>query len=149
MSSTFRTGRPISSCEPGGHRVQPERGVGGRVAGGTAQVADQDQAAAAVEDRVQGRQGAPDPAVVGDAAVGRLRHVEIDADQDLLAGHVDVAERLFGHGHLPARWTGRPTMSPAQDTSPSAFRYRSRRMCAGPSFRRDPSLVISSAVRLE
>ena len=98
VSLTFMTGRPISSCEPGGHLVQPERRIGDRVAGGAAEVADQDQAAAAVEDRGQGRQGALDPAVVGDAAVGRLRHVEVDADQHLLAGHVDVANRLFGHG---------------------------------------------------
>ena len=33
--------------QPGGHRVQPERRVGDGVAGGTAQVADQNQAAAA------------------------------------------------------------------------------------------------------
>ena len=28
----------------------------------------------------------------------RLRYVEIDANQDLAAGHVDVAESLFRHG---------------------------------------------------
>ena len=83
--------------KPGGHLVQPERRVGGGVSGGTAQVADQNQAAAAVEDRRQGRQGALDPAIVGNAAVGRLRDVEIDPNQDLLAGHLDVAESLFGH----------------------------------------------------
>jgi hypothetical protein len=60
-------------------------------------VADENQAAAGFDDRGQGRQGTFDPPIVGDAAVGRLRHIEINADQHLFTGHVDVAERLFGH----------------------------------------------------
>ena len=107
VSSTFTTGRPISSCEPRGHPVHPERRVGRRVAGGPAEVADQDQAAAAIEDRRSSvGKCASDPAVVGDAAVGRLRHVEVDADQHLAAGHVEVADRLFGHG-VPCEWSWR------------------------------------------
>ncbi len=64
-------------------------------------MADQNQAAAAVEDRRQGWQGALDPAIIGNAAVGRLRDVEINANQDLLAGHLDVAESLFRHELFP------------------------------------------------
>ena len=44
VSSAFLTGRPSSSCEPGGDLVHLEGGVGGGVAGGAAEVADQDQA---------------------------------------------------------------------------------------------------------
>ena len=101
VSLTFLTGRPISSCSRAATLSNRNGASVGGVAGGTAQVADQNQAAAAVEDRGQGWQRALDPAVVGNAAVGRLRDVEIDADQDLFAGHVDVAESLFGHGQFP------------------------------------------------
>ena len=58
-------------------------------------MADQDQAAAAVENRRQGWQRRFDPTIVGDIPVGGLRNIEIDTNQHL-AGDFDVAE-LLGH----------------------------------------------------
>ncbi len=110
-------------------------------------MADQDQAAAAVEDRGQRWQSTLDPAVVGDAAVGRLRNVEIDADQDLFAGHVDVAERLFRHECFPARQIGGIESERGRAGSACALLVRLASACT--YTQSEPSLVISSAVRLE
>ena len=98
MSLTFSDRQADQLLKPGGHLVQPERRIRDGVAGGAAEVADQNQQPPQSRIVVKVWQRTLDPAVVGDAAVGRLRDVEIDADQDFFSGHVDVAERLFGHG---------------------------------------------------
>jgi hypothetical protein len=64
---------------------------------GAAQVAHQDQAAAAIEHVLDRRQGLDDPVVAGDVAAIVLRHVEIDAHQDLPALDVDISNRFLGH----------------------------------------------------
>ena len=140
---------PDQRLQAGGDGVQPERGVAGRIPGGPAEVAHQDQAAAALEDGIQGRQRTANPAVVGDLAVGGLGHVEIDADEDFLAGHVDVANRLLRHRSFPGHWTRVVKRTVAgRDRS-------SRRGPSGPwsttadVVQKLPSLVSSSAVRLE
>ncbi len=90
--------------EPGRDRVQAQ----GRVwaALGPAQMRGQDDLGPLLPQVLDGREGRPDAGVVGDLPVLQ-RHVEVDADQDALAGHVHVADRLLGHVALSARGAGR------------------------------------------
>src|SRR5262249_16947158 len=89
---------------------------------------------------------ATDPSVVGDPAVGRLGDVEIDADQHLLAGHVDVANRLLGHESSPLvgdarastsrrrRHGGTPGPAPGDRGHPAALAPDLRRIRAIPAW---------------
>jgi len=72
----------------------------GRVGGPLrpAEVAHQHRLAAPVDDRLDRRQGHPNPPVVGDGPAVVLRHIEIDADENGLAGGVEIGDRLLGHG---------------------------------------------------
>src|SRR5271157_5397145 len=101
-----RTANQLSQA--GGHRVQAERGVGGRVAGRTAQMADKDQAAAPVQDIIEGWQCRADPTIVGDVARFGLRDIEIDADEDFLTPYIQVANRSFWHRCTPESWRKSP-----------------------------------------
>jgi hypothetical protein len=67
------------------------------LAGGPAEVRHQDRLAAAVDERPDRGQGHPDPAVVGDGPGIVLRHVEIHADEDGLAGGIEGGDGLLGH----------------------------------------------------
>ena len=104
--STFLTGRPSRSWSLRGDLVHPERSVGGGVAGGPAEMADEDQARALIEGVLERRQRGADPSVVGDLTVLGLRHVEIDPDENLLAGQVEVANRLLGQERGPGTKKG-------------------------------------------
>ena len=140
---------PDQLLQPRGDRVEPERGVRRGVAGRPAEVADEDQAPASVEDRIQSRQGAANPPVVGDVAVGGLGHVEVHADQHFLAGHVEVANRLFGHQSSPG--LGRAWVRRTRAGNDPCRPARSILACivGYAVVQRFPSLVRSSAVRLE
>ena len=64
---------------------------------GPAEVAREDDPRAVGEQVVDGRDGGADARVVGDLAVLE-RDVEVDADEDALAGDVDVADGQLVHG---------------------------------------------------
>ncbi len=90
--------RPANQLlQPRGHPVHPVRSVLRRIAGRTPQMTDQDQAAAALQNVVERRQRASDPAVVGNPPVSRLRDIEVDADQHLATRYFQFAHRSFGH----------------------------------------------------
>ncbi len=77
-----------------------QRHLGIRLALRAAEMGEQDRLAALVGDFVDGRCDGTDARVVADLAV-RHRHVEIDADEDALAGEIGVVERAEGgHGWL-------------------------------------------------
>ena len=65
----------------------------------------ENQGAAAVEHVLDRRQGLDDPVIAGDVAVVVLRHVEINAHQDLLALDVDIRNCLLGHKLLLVVWS--------------------------------------------
>ncbi len=94
--------------ESSSHRVQAERGVGSRVAGGSAQMADQDQAAAPFQNIIQRGQCRADAAIVGDLTRRGLRDVEVDADENFLTLNVQVANRSFCHHCAPDSWRKSP-----------------------------------------
>jgi hypothetical protein len=81
--------------EPCGDRLQGE-GIIPRALG-AAQVTHENQGAAAVQHVLDRWQGLDDPVIAGDVALVVLRHVEIDAHQDLFALDVDIRYCLFGH----------------------------------------------------
>ncbi len=62
----------------------------------SAQVADQDDPGTGLEQGRDGGDGSPDPRVVGHPAIGQ-RDVEIDPDEDPLAGDVGVANGQLVH----------------------------------------------------
>ena len=94
----------------------------------TAEVAGQDDRGAALQQGVDGRDGGPDPRVVGDLAV-RQRDVEVDADEDAFAGDVDVADGELVHRSIRRRRAGAPrrTRSGRRCGSCSPIRCRTRR----------------------
>jgi len=63
----------------------------------TAEVAHQNDLTAAFEDGFDRRERHTDAAIVGDVPVFVERDVEIDANQNLLTGDVDVSDRFFRH----------------------------------------------------
>jgi len=65
-------------AQPDGRRLQTELDIAG-VALGSAQVAHQDQASAALDDRLDRGHGHSDPPIVGDVLPVVQRHVEINA----------------------------------------------------------------------
>ena len=74
---------------------------------GPAEVAGQDDPRAALEQEVDGRNGGPDPRIVGHLAVGE-RHVEVDPHEDPLARDVGVADGQLVHGAFRPRRAGGP-----------------------------------------
>ncbi len=61
------------------------------------QVTHQDQSAATVDNRANGRQGQADTPIVGDASLVVQWHVEIHSHQNRLAGDGNILDRFLSH----------------------------------------------------
>ena len=95
QSSAKATGRPITCASGCGNRLQRLLRI---AALRPAEMREQDHLAALVGDLGDGRRHALDAGEVGDPAAFH-RDVEIDAQKDALALHVDVVEGFEGLGH--------------------------------------------------
>ena len=84
-------------CEPYRGRGERERLLV-TLATGAAQVTHEHDLAATLEDRLDGRDGRPDPGVVGDRPVLQ-RNVEVHADQDGAFTRVEGVDGAAGVGH--------------------------------------------------
>ena len=89
------TGRPTSSDEPRGDGRRLNSAV--RLAFRPAQMAREDDGRALLERVLDRRQRGPDARVVADHAVLE-RDVEVHADEDALAGEVEIPDRQLRHG---------------------------------------------------
>ncbi len=88
--------RPEQAAQSGGDRSQPCAVVD--PAPGAAEVSDHDHPGASSPECFDGWDRLADPAIVADLAIAH-RHVEVLAQQDPLAVHIDVIDGRLGQRH--------------------------------------------------